>query len=192
MTRGGLAVMTCLAAALSATAGPPEVSVEGLEVRIAADGSPLELLLAELSEATGMEVIYEASPPSISVTAQLRAQSPAEAVIRLLDGLAVSYALQLDASGERVTRLWIAGKGSGTRKRPRAAPARPERRRPQAQAPVADDEERDDPVEAQPDAGTPAPPSPDRPFAVPRAFPTPLRLPPPPPPGPTPTPVSQG
>jgi len=189
MTRGGLAVMACLAAALSATAGPPEVSVEGLEVRIAAEGSRLELLLAELSEATGMEVIYEASPPSISVTAQLRAQSPAEAVIRLLDGLAVSYALQLDASGERVTRLWIAGKGGGTRKRPRAAPARPERRRPQA--PVADDEERDDPVQAQPDAETTAPAFPDRPFATPRAFPTPLSLPRPPAPAPTPTPVSQ-
>ena len=191
MTRGGLAIAVGLATALGAAAGPPEVSVDGLEVRIIADGSRLDQLLAELSEATGMEVIYEASPLGLSVTAQLTAQSPAEAVIRLLDSLPVSYALQLDASGERVTSLWITGKGSGSRARVRATPARPERRRPRAPVPVADDDEQDDPVEAQPDAEATPPAFPDRPFATPRAFPTPLRLPSPPAPAGTPTPAPQ-
>ena len=189
MTREGLVTAVCLTAALGAAAGPPEVSVDGLEVRILADGSRLDELLAALSEATGMQVSYEASPPDVSVTAQLHAPSHAEAVIRLLDGLAVSYAVQLDASGERVTRLWIAGDGRKPRARPRAAapPTRPERRRPPPPAPVSDAESEPDEDGRAAEATDPVGPMPV--LITPQACPTPLMMPTPPPIGPTPTPA---
>ncbi len=190
MTRRGLATALCLGAALGAGAGPPEVSVDGLEVRIVAEASQLDELLTELAGATGMEVVYEESPPCVSVTAELRAATHAEAVIRLLDGLALNYALQLDADGERVTTLWIAGQGRGSRPRPRPAPARaPARRPPQpAAVPVAVEEQPDAPVsEEEPETTDPA--APPGPVIFPQASPTPLRLPTPGPPGATPTPA---
>lgn len=189
MTRLGLAAALFASVAIAVSAAAPEVTVDGLEVRIVADGSRLDQLLSELARATEMEIIYEAAPPSIDVTAQLQAPTPAEAVIRLLDSLPVSYALQLDASGERVTKLWIAGKGSGSRprQRPARAGARAPRRPPR---PVPETEEPEGADSGGGDVGAetiePAVEAPSR--IAPRAFPTPLLMPTPPSPAATPTP----
>jgi hypothetical protein len=180
-----------MAAALGVAAQPPEVSVEGLEVRILAEASPLDELLAALSEATGMEVVYEAAPPSVNVTAELRALTHAEAVIRLLDGLAVSYALQQDASGERVTRLWIAGHAPGKGSRPRVAPgpAPPQPQSPPFPAPVAVEDEQGRPPAPRGGGESAVPATSPGPVVIPRAFPTPLVMPTPAPPAATSTPA---
>ena len=124
------------------------------------------------------------------VTAQLQADTHAEAVIRLLDGLPVSYAAQLDASGERVTRLWMAERGRASPARRRAPQPRdpPARRRPPA--PIADEEERGDSIQEAPDLDVSDPAIPET-SPAPRAFPTPLVMPTPGAAATTPTPAPQ-
>lgn len=174
-----------LAATLVAAAARLDVKVDGTSVRIVADAARLADVLDRLSEATGMEVIYESTPPGALVTAELEASTHAEAVVRLFDGLAVSYALQLDASGERVTALWVAGQARRPRRAQRTAAPRkqPARRLPTVETNFeALGQPEEEPAPEQFGAPSAAP------EAAPVVFPTPLTLPPSRAPGATPTP----
>jgi hypothetical protein len=96
------------------------VSAHGAEidVRATADGrvslkvnaAPLSEVLDRLARQTGMKVVYDGSPPRALVRGrQVENVTPAEAVADVLEGLGVSYALRLDATGAKVDTLLVLG-----------------------------------------------------------------------------------
>lgn len=199
-----------LAALLLSGAGaaPSSVTVtrEGDRLDLEAQATPLSEVLDALAAELGVSVEYEGTPPRLPVTLALQDRTPAEAVLSLLDGTGVDYALQLDASGQGVVRLLIQAP-SGSRparaapQRPRPTPTRraapmptppPVPEFPQPFDPAADPDQQQQDGEpsagADPSEGMPRPltfptPRPGRPAPAPLLFPEPLL-----PATPTPTP----
>ena len=119
-------------------------------VTIRARAAPLEDVLARLSRATGLRVIYEGRPPSHLVTVNFEGLAEAETLSRLLEGSGCNYAFQVDASGRRVETLIVSGLSA-----PATAPGTPARAPAQAAASRPADplytEETTEPDEEQPD-----------------------------------------
>lgn len=91
-----------------------EVRASGGEVTIHAHNLPLSQILDRLSSATGMDLTYEGTRPSAAVTLNVDNVSEADAILRLMEGLGVSYVFRTDASGQRVDLLIVSGSGAGT------------------------------------------------------------------------------
>jgi hypothetical protein len=91
-----------------------EVQATGGHVTIRARAVSLARVLEQLGKQTGMQVVYEAAPPSQLVSASVEADSPREALTRILEGLGVSYAFRMDRSGTRVEMLLITGAAGGS------------------------------------------------------------------------------
>ncbi|HEY7512767.1 MAG TPA: hypothetical protein VIG50_21075 [Vicinamibacteria bacterium] len=150
---GGLAL---LAAPLSAEV---QVAVRDGRLDVTARSAPLSEVLDRMARQTQMRVTYEGAPPRQLVTATVQAATPALAVLSVLEGLGVNYALQLDATGQEVrTLLLIAAKGGSVPARPAPDPPAPRMMAPPP--PIEDDEAMDDDEEpvAVPEN------RPDRPF----------------------------
>jgi hypothetical protein len=167
----------------SAPARPGTVEVRsteaGLDVR--ADAAPLADILERISRQTGMKVVYDGTPMRSPVTATVERASAAEAVLSLLEGQGVSYALIMDPTGTKVETLMLVAPSAGGVAR--SAPAAPGRRQaplrlpeppveePEVEEPVAVQEE--PAPDAQPGAedpgaelpGSQATPYPVSPFA---------------------------
>jgi hypothetical protein len=105
-----------LLALLAATAFPATaevtVRVSGGTVDLAATAAPLADVLDRLGRQTGMKVVYEGAAPRQLVTVSLHGRTPAEAVLSLLEGLGVNFALVADPTGTRVRTLVVAGAAS--------------------------------------------------------------------------------
>ena len=69
-------------------------------------------MLDGLARKTRMKVVYEGPVPRTPVTVELRGRTPAEAVLGVLEGLGLNYALVLDVSGTEVETLMIVGTGA--------------------------------------------------------------------------------
>lgn len=187
-----VAVLT-LAAVLAARHGAAQTEVRrsGDKLDVRATASPIAEVLDRIARETGMKVTYDGPPPRARVSVILTAVTPAQAVLSVLEGQGLNYALRMDPRAVRIeTLLMVAGSGAGT---PASAPAPV---RPQAGPRQIERE----PDVAEPDEDTPAeapvPPPEEqrRPFPFP-AGPTgpamPLMLPtPPPPPTPSPAPAT--
>ena len=126
---------------LALLAGPlsaeVQVALRDGRVDVAARGAPLSEVLERLAQQTHMEVTYDGAPPRQLVTASVQSATPAEAVLSVLEGLGVNYALQLDATGRDVKTLLLIAPKTG------AAPPRPGAAVPAVRVPPppADDEE---------------------------------------------------
>jgi hypothetical protein len=175
MRRAGLAVVTVLLGA-SAASAEVMVRVSGDQVAIRATATPLADVLDRLARQTGMAVVYEGPPPRQPVTIAFDGRSPAEAVLGLLEGQGLNYALVADSTGRRVATLVLsgpAGSATLTARTPGPSPAlghRPFSAIPRAGPDAADstfaaaDEEPfddaplapDEPPEDAPEAGTAA------------------------------------
>ena len=105
---------SALAAAGDARSSEPEIRASGGEVTIHARNLPLSQILDRLSLATGMDLTYEGARPTIPVTVSVDGISEAEAILRLMEGLGVSYVFRTDATGQRVDLLIVSGVGAGT------------------------------------------------------------------------------
>ncbi len=91
------------------------IRIAGEEVDVSATAAPLADVLDDLARKTGMEVVYEGSPPRQPVTLALEGRSPAEAVLGILEGQGLNYALIADVTGTQVQKLIVAGPaGTGT------------------------------------------------------------------------------
>jgi hypothetical protein len=113
-----------------------QVALRDGRVDVAARSAPLSEVLDRLGQQTRMEVTYDGAPPRQLVTATVEAATPAQAVLAVLEGLGVNYALQLDASGREVRSLLVIAPKTGS------APARPAAPAPAARVlPPMDDEE---------------------------------------------------
>lgn len=177
-----------LAVVLAARSGGTETEVrkaagDKLDVRVTA--APVSEVLDRIARETGMKVTYDGAPPRARVTVTLTGVTPAQAVLAVLEGQGLNYALRMDPKAVRIeTLLMVAGSGSGaSTPAPRAQPGpRPIDREPD----ITEPEE-----EAPSEAPVPAPEE-RRPFPFPGGPPPsgpamPLAL-PTPPPAPSPSP----
>ncbi len=109
---------------LLATCAAAEVNVQsrGERVDLTATAAPLAEVLDRLARQVGMKVVYEGPAPRQLVTVTLKDRSPAEAVLSLLEGQGVNFALVSDEAGKGVRTLLLAGAAPATAM---AAPSRP-------------------------------------------------------------------
>ena len=153
--RLGLLAGLGLLAALPASADV-QVAVNEGRVDLSATSAPLADVLDRLARQTQMQVTYEGAPPRNLVTASVQALTPAQAVLSVLEGLGLNYALQLDRTGQQVrTLLLVASRGGTAAPKPTAAPesAPPHLRAPTPPLDEADEDVMDDddpPVEVPP------------------------------------------
>ncbi len=98
---------------LAVSAQGAEIDVRataGGRVSLKVNAAPLSEVLDRLARQTGMKVVYDGVPPRALVRGrQVENATPAEAVADVLEGLGVSYALRLDATGAKVDTLLILG-----------------------------------------------------------------------------------
>ena len=106
---GALLVAQLLLGAAGDLQARVQVRLSGDRVSVRADAAPLSLILDSLAQRTGMKVVWEKNLGRPNVTATLEDCTPAEAVIRLLQGSGFNYALSMDPSGTRVETLLIVG-----------------------------------------------------------------------------------
>jgi hypothetical protein len=121
-------LLLALLASPSVRAGQVEVRVDAGAVEVRASGAPLSEVLDRISRQTGMRVIYDGLPAGSPVTAAIERPSATEAVMSLLEGQGLGYALVADPSGRGVSTLMVVS-GSGaadSRTPPSAAVAPPE------------------------------------------------------------------
>jgi len=201
-------LVAALAGLILTAAAAPSVTVsrQGDRLDVAAQAMPLSEVIDAVAEKLGVPVEYEGAPPGIPVTLTLRDRTPAEAILSLLDGTGVDFALQFDASGQGVVRLLVhTSKEAGAARASRSPGPTPGRRPtrptltpppvpefPQPFDPALDPDEESD-LEDDDETAGPAPsaltaptPRPGRPVAAPLLFPGPLV-----PAAPTPTPPPQ-
>jgi len=127
------------------------------QVSVSATAAPLSDILDALASHLGLEVEYEGTPPRQLVSLELAARTPAEAVLSTLEGQGLDFALQLDASGQRVRKLFVTTvSGSAPRRPPEAArpaPRRPPFRPPVPQVPDPEEEADEEDPFAEEEAG---------------------------------------
>ncbi|HEX9710577.1 MAG TPA: hypothetical protein VGB42_11515 [Candidatus Thermoplasmatota archaeon] len=131
-----------IAAALALIPSPPlqagvEITATGDRLDVTAAEAPVSEVLDGLARKTRMKVVYEGAVPRTLVTVELRGRTPAQAVLGVLEGLGLNYALVLDVSGTEVETLMIVGTGALTASAGTVHPARSARN----EAPPDDQEE---------------------------------------------------
>jgi len=89
-----------------------DVTVTGDRVHVRAARAPLGDVLDGLARRTRMKVVYDGARPHTLVSVELRDRTPAQAVLGVLEGLGVSYALVMNANGTEVEMLMIVGAGA--------------------------------------------------------------------------------
>jgi len=144
---------------LAASALAGDVDVRGTaagRVSVHVTAAPLSEVLDRLARQTGMKVVYDGAPPRAVVVRgrQVEDATVADAVADVLEGLGVSYALRLDATGMKVDTLLVLGavrsSSASPSSSPAARPAIPPVRLPgfgNVPAPPPDDEADDEPSE---------------------------------------------
>jgi hypothetical protein len=159
-----------------------EVTASGQRVDVTAAEAPVSEVLDDLARKTRMKVVYEGPVPRNPVTLELRDRTPAQAVLGVLEGLGLSYALVLDASGTEVETLLIVGTGARAASAAPVRPVRGGRNVPRDAEPEAPMVEAEEPMEIEasvPAVLVEAPPAEEKAKAVPPP-PGPLAASPPP------------
>ena len=104
-----------------------EVIASAGKVTVRAERMPVNQILDRVARATGMKLTYEGTQPQALVSIDVENVTEVAAVVRLMEGLGISYVLQTDATGERVASLIVPGvTGGSSRVATNAAPAPPE------------------------------------------------------------------
>jgi hypothetical protein len=109
-----------------------EIHVSGDRVDVVATNTPLAEILEGLSRQTHMKVVYEGAPPKQLLSVDLKQRTPAEAVLAVLEGQGLAYAVALDRTGTQVQTLLMsagnpAATGAMASAPPRVVPSPPER-----------------------------------------------------------------
>jgi len=183
------ALALALAMAPDTARAEVEVLAVGGHIDVRATAAPLSEVLDRLAKATGMRIIHDGAPPRQPVTLALAGRTPAEAVLGVLDGQGLNYALRMDATGHRVETLILAGGVSASAGPPPAAstfrpilppqPAPPADANAEANAEEEDATNEDEVEEPEPPQrpGLPRAPKEDRPETQPGSNPTPPQAP---------------
>jgi hypothetical protein len=100
--------------AMPAPRNAVEVIASGGRVTVRAERLPLSQLLDRIAQKTGMKVTYDGTRPSTLVSLDVEGVSEVEAILKLMEGLGISYVFKTDATGEAVDSLIVSGPGAGT------------------------------------------------------------------------------
>jgi len=114
--RSSLVAVALLAAALGRA--DTDVRRSGDRVDVRATASPLAEVLDRLARQTGMKVIYDGPAPRGRVTVNLSGVTPVQAVLSVLEGQALNYALLMDPAATRVETLLVVAPGGTAAARP--------------------------------------------------------------------------
>jgi len=152
---------------------------------ISVNAAPLADVLERVGRQTGMSVVYEGPPPRQPITLRLEARTPVAAVLGILEGLGLNYALVMDQSGTRVQTLMFPAAAAGPRPPPLPQAQTQVRAQPTPAPPAPDAEDNNDDsdspeaaAEAQPEKPKPAEPGappaapPNPPSTLPSGLPT--------------------
>lgn len=90
-----------------------EVIASGSRITVRAERLPVYQLLDRIATATGMTVTYDGSRPTALVSFDVENLAEIDAILKLMEGLGVSYVLRTDQTGEGVDLLIITGPGAG-------------------------------------------------------------------------------
>lgn len=176
--RGVVGFVAGLALLAAPVGAEVEVQYKEGRVDVRATTAPLAEVLDRLARATGMKIVQQGATPTMLLSLSLQGRTPAEAVFGVLEGLGLNYAFVLDASGNRIETLVLAG-SSGSRPataatspvpppapNPRYAP-HPENPPPGAGPDPSDESAEEDPGEEPPQDGDEAEPAPGKAAAPP-------------------------
>jgi hypothetical protein len=117
-----------------------EVIASAGKVTLRAERTPVNQILDRLARASGMKLTYEGTQPQSLVSIDVENVTEVAAVVRLMEGLGISYVLQTDATGERVASLIVPGvvSGNGSRVAASATGAAPPPPEPEEIVPAYD------------------------------------------------------
>ena len=92
-----VAVLT-LAIVLATRFGAAQTEVRrvGDTLDVRATAAPVAEVLDRIARETGMKVTYDGAPPRARVSVTLTGVTPAQAVLRVLEGQGLNYALRMD------------------------------------------------------------------------------------------------
>jgi hypothetical protein len=135
-----------LAVVLVARSGGTETEVRkaGDKLDVRATAAPVSEVLDRIARETGMKVTYDGAPPRARVSVALTGVTPAQAVLAVLEGQGLNYALRMDPKSVRIeTLLMVAGSGAGAsvpaarpQPGPRAIDREPDITEPEEEAPA--------------------------------------------------------
>jgi hypothetical protein len=120
-----LLLIACLATSPSARAGEIQIRANGDRIDVAATSAPVADILARIAQQTGMKIVYDGPQPRQILSVSLIARTPAEAVLGVLEGLGLNYALRMDRTGTSIDTLLMYG-ATTTAARPAATPVPPQ------------------------------------------------------------------
>ena len=115
-----------LAAVLAARPGAAQTEVRrvGDKLDVKATAAPVSEVLDRIARETGMKVTYDGPPPRARVSVTLTGVTPAHAVLAVLEGQGLNYALRMDPRAVRIeTLLMVASTGAAGAA---SAPVRPQ------------------------------------------------------------------
>jgi hypothetical protein len=189
---GRVAALTAAAVLLARVgAAQTEVRRAGDKLDVRATAASISEVLDRIARETGMKVSYDGPLPRARISMSVTGATPAQAVLSVLEGQGLNYALRMDPSGARVETLLLVSGGTASAGISAPAPRAP---RPVDREPEpAEVEEEPPPPEVAPAVeerrpGFPFPGFPNAPSgpAVPLALPTPPPAAPSPAPNPAP------
>ena len=104
-----------LAAVLAARSGAAQTEVRrvGDKLDVKATAAPVSEVLDRIARETGMKVTYDGPPPRGRVSVTLTGVTPAQAVLSVLEGQGLNYALRMDPTGAKVETLLLVSGGTG-------------------------------------------------------------------------------
>jgi hypothetical protein len=119
-----------LTLALLLAAGAPlqaevKVALKGGKMDIQANKATVKEILDRVASLTGMKVIYDGPVPAKIITKSVPDRTPADAVLGILEGEGVNFAVILSADGTKVETLLVTGP-SKARPAPPSMPAGPD------------------------------------------------------------------
>jgi len=139
-----------------------DVRMSGDLVDVVAINAPLAEILDFLSRQTHMKVVYEGAPPKQLLSVDLKQRTPAEAVLAVLEGQGLAYAVSLDRTGTKVQTLLMSSApavgGATAQAPPRVVPSPPERAMRESvveEQPLDDGMPEPDEAQLPPDTGRP-------------------------------------
>jgi hypothetical protein len=154
-------IAPALLAGLFAPHAAADVRVEarGGRIDLTATAAPLPDVLDRLARQLGMKVVYEGPVPRPLVTLTLQDRTPSEAILGVLEGLGLNFALAWDETGSRVRTLMVAGAAPVTATPASARPAPEPPRRSGFRLPPATQDTGDEGFDPEPDDSTAEPPT---------------------------------
>jgi hypothetical protein len=94
-------------ASVSAAQAEVQIKVHDGRMAIEAKDASVAEILDHVAKQTGMKVIYDGLPPSQHVKVSLTERSPAEAVLGVLEGRGINFAVILNPAGTYVQTLLV-------------------------------------------------------------------------------------